>query len=148
MLSPSTNKAFLIGIGTSIEGGGIWAITWGSSYGATLDIWEASVRYPSAALWSPKAIWWRAASIPLESASYWHGVSSKLEAAELSLSAVTVISSLDSSLEEMGSLYESTVTSLFCVKSSSGTAGRLSSLGMCWVYSLSGSDLINKGFNF
>ena len=68
-------------------------------------------------------------------------------AAELSLCVVTVLSSLDSSsLEEIDSPYESTVTSLFCVKFSSGTAGRLSSLSICWVFSLSGLDLINRGF--
>ena len=36
--SPSKDKAFLINKGTSIGGGGIWAIICGSSYGSSLGI--------------------------------------------------------------------------------------------------------------
>ena len=110
---------------------------------------EAKARYPSAALWRPVAIWYRVASIPFVLASHLHGISSKAGTAELLLSAVTVLSSLESSsFEETGLLYESTVTSLFWIKFFSGTAGRSSSLSIWQVYSQSGSDLINIGFNF
>ena len=98
------------------------------------------------ALGNPEAIWYSVASIPLESASHIQDVSSKPEA-ELPLLAVIVLSSLEES-EEIVSLYESIVISLFCRKLFSGTAGRLSSLCMCWAYSLSGSDLISNGFSF
>ena len=62
--------------------------------GAILDIWEAKVSYPSAAVCNPEAIRCRVASIPLESVSHIQDVSSKLEA-ELLLSAVMVLSSLE-----------------------------------------------------
>ena len=90
---------------------------------------EAKVRYSSAVVSNPEAIQCRVASIPLESVSQVQGVSSKFET-ELLLLAVTVSSSLEES-DEIVSLYELTVISLFCRTFPSGTLGRLSSLCMC-----------------
>ena len=100
--SPSIDSAFLIGICTSIGGGGICAITCGSSYGFNLEIWEAKVSYPSAAFCKPEAIQCNDASISIESVSHAQDLSSKLDV-ESSGSAFMVLSSLEES-EEIVSL--------------------------------------------
>ena len=106
--------------------------------------------YPSAALCSSVAIQCNEASIFVALVSFVHELSSILSSileVEFSVSTVIFLSSLDES-DEIVSLYESTGTSLFCIKLSSGIFRRLSSLWMCYVYSLSGSVLINRGFSF
>ena len=106
--------------------------------------------YPSAALCRLVAIQCNEVSISIALVSFIHELSSILSSIldiEFSVSAVIVLSSLDKS-DEIVSLYESTVTSLFFIKLFSRIFGRLSSLWMCWVYSLSGSDLIKRGFSF
>ena len=150
LFSPSNVNAFLIGIGTSIQGGGICAITCGNSYKFNFKIWEAKDIYPSAAFCNPKAIQCNEASMSVAFASVIQELSSMFYSileVEFSVSAVIVLSSLYDS-EEIVSLYESTIASLFCIKLSSGIFRRLSSLWMCCVYSLLGSVLINRGFNF
>ena len=62
----------------SIGGGGISAITHGSSYGFNLEIWEAKDIYPSAAFCSPEAIQFNEASMSVAFVSFIHKLSSIL----------------------------------------------------------------------
>ena len=92
-LSPSIVTDFLIGIGTSIGGRGICAITYSSSYGFNLEIWEAKDIYPSVAFCSPEAIRCKEASMSIAFVSAIHVLSSKLSSiqeVEFSVSAVVL----------------------------------------------------------
>ena len=103
LLSPSIVNAFLIGIGTSIGGGGICAITCGSSYRFYFEIQEAKDICHSAAFSSPDAIRCNEASMSVVFASFIHELSSILSSileVVFSVSAVIVLSSLDE-LEEI-----------------------------------------------
>ena len=86
--------------------------------------------YPSAAFCKSEAMQYNEDSMSVVSVSFtqvsFSSLSSILEV-DSSGSAVIVLSSLEES-EDIVSLYESTVTSLFCKKFSSGTFSRLSSL--------------------
>ena len=78
-------------------------------------IWEAKDIYPLAVLCSPEAIQSNEASLSVALVSFIHELSSILSyilEIESSVSAVIVLSSLEES-DEIVSLYESTVTSLF-----------------------------------